>query len=133
MTRSEHVARSICVASESRRTGSREAIEVSTSHPASAIYPSASEASVAVFVVFFPISSAAFSSFFICSSFAPAIADVFAIAWLKSEYVLTASFTKSPTLTAAKAAVAIFAAVFAAFPIESSFLLTPPTLFSSEL
>ena len=60
---------------------------------------------------------------------AQAIADVFAIAWLKSEYVLTASFTKSPTLTAAKAAVAIFAA----FPIESSFLLTPPTLFSSEL
>ncbi|WP_160245828.1 hypothetical protein [Enterocloster bolteae] len=40
---------------------------------------------------------------------------------------------KSPIFTAAKAAVAIFAAVFAAFPIESSFLFTPPTDFSSEL
>jgi hypothetical protein len=56
-----------------------------------------------------------------------------AIAWSKSEYVETASFTKSPTLTAAKAAVATFAAVFAAFPMESSFLFTPPTAFSSEL
>ena len=68
------------VASDKRRTGSRAAIEVFTSQPARAIYPRASLASVAVLVVFFPISRAAASSFAYSSLVAPAVAAVFAIA-----------------------------------------------------
>ena len=85
VTKSEQVAKSICVASDNRNTGSRAVIESSTLHPASAIYPSASDASVAVLVVAFPISRAASSNRSKSVSDALAIAAVFAMACSNDE------------------------------------------------
>ena len=124
VTRSLHRARSICVASDSRRTGSSPAMDRCVSQPARAMYPSASAASVAVLVVFAPISRAAASSALYCSSLAPAMADVLSMACSKSAYVEreVVATAAAAVAAAAKAVVATFPAALALFPnAERSF------------
>ena len=78
VTRSEQVARSIFDAALSFRTGCNADVDSFTFHPASAIYPSASALSFAVFVVAFPASLAASLSCSCSVCVAFAIAAVFA-------------------------------------------------------
>ena len=132
VTRSEHLARSSPVASESRRTGSRLAIDVFTSHPARLIYPRASAHSSAVLLVAFPISRAACLKASYSSPVAPAMADVFAIACSKPWYVSTASEINSPSFKAPQAAAAVAAAAWAMLPRLLIFCPASPIALSKE-
>ena len=84
VTRSDALARSRLVASERRRIGISPSVLFFTSQPARAIYPRASAASVAVFVVAAPAALAAASIWAYSSLLARAVTADASIAFSKS-------------------------------------------------
>ena len=109
VTRSEVVARSSPVASESLRMEGSPAMDCSTFHPARAMYSRASALSLAVFDVVRPISMAAASRAAYSSSVAPAVAATESMAASNSfpTLMLAAPTPAMAAVVAAKAPAAI--------------------------